>query len=367
MMRSTIVGSLVVVIVMNTITSVFGFSAPVRLDAFVNQECDAGLTQCIEAIASSSVRIADLIARAPIDGLLGGAAHSAENSSGDKVKQLDVVSNEILKTALLDLDGVSLIVSEEEVDPIITSHATLSGKLIVAFDPLDGSSNIDCAVATGTIVGIYRQPAGGPLVSESCDMTLDMAREQVLQRGTDLVAALYVMYSSSTEMMLCTGVGKGTHGFSLDPSTKSFVMTRNSVKLPTRGQYYSLNEGRSADWPEGLRTYIDDVKNGRGRSGKRYSSRYICSLVADFHRTILYGGWAGNPRSHLRLLYEAAPLAMLSAEAGGDGSDGKQPLLDIRPTHHHQKTPVFLGSREDIVELLSYGDIQQLGTIKYEA
>jgi fructose-1,6-bisphosphatase I len=364
MIRGVVV--LVASLFMSSVPTVTGFCAasPMRLDAFVNQECEPNLAACILAIASSSVRIGDLIARAPIDGLLGGAAVSTENSSGDKVKKLDVVSSEILKASLLDLGGLSLIVSEEEVDPIITNHATLGGKLIVAFDPLDGSSNIDCAVATGTIVGIYRQPSAGAALGA---LTLDIAREQVRQRGTDLVAALYVMYSSSTEMMLCTGFGKGTHGFSLDPSTKSFVQTREFVQIPARGQYYSLNEGRSADWPEGLRSYIDAVKNGRGVSAKRYSSRYICSLVADFHRTMLYGGWAGNPRSHLRLLYEAAPLAMLSAEAGGDGTDGQQRLLNIRPSTLHQKTPVFLGSRDDIEELLSYGDIQQQGTIKYEA
>lgn len=338
------------------------------LDTFLNQQCvDQELAACIQAITSSTVRIADLIARAPIDGLLGGAVVSKENSSGDKVKQLDVLSNDILKASLLGIDGISLIVSEEEEDPIITSHATLSGKLIVAFDPLDGSSNIDCAVATGTIVGIYMQPPPGENLINSEELTLDIAREQVLQRGTDLVAALYVMYSSSTEMMLCPGFGKGTHGFTLDPATRSFVLTRKSVTMPQRGQSYSLNEGRSADWSEGLRKYIDDVKNGRGSSGKRYSCLYIRSLVADFHRTILYGGWAGNPRSHLRVLYEAAPLAMLAAEAQGDGTDGRQQLLSIKPTTLHQKTSVFLGSRNDIEELLSYGDIQQLGAIKYES
>ena len=129
----------------------------------------------------------------------------------------------------------------------------------------------------------------------------------------------------------------------------------------------SLNEGRSADWPDGLRRYIDDIKNGKSIWGKRYSSRYVCSLVADFHRTLLYGGWAGNPRSHLRLLYEGLPLAMLVEEAGGKGTDGIQRLLDISLQQLHQRTPVFLGSKDDIIELLTYGDVQQIGTIKYEA
>ena len=185
------------------------------------------------------------------------------------------------------------------------------------------------------------------------------------------------------------------NGFTLDPKSKSFVITRKDVICPSRGPYYSLNEGiftsltllylsrcplthlllpkwmcfigRSADWPEGLQNYIQTIKNGKGTWGKRYSSRYICSLVADFHRTLLYGGWAGNPRSHLRLLYEAAPLGMIAMEAKGKGSDGIENLIDLLPSQLHHKTPVFLGSLEDIEELESYENVQQLGTIKYEA
>ena len=127
------------------------------------------------------------------------------------------------------------------------------------------------------------------------------------------------------------------------------------------------HKGRSKDWPEGLYNYIQNIKNGKGTWGKRYSSRYICSLVADFHRTLLYGGWAGNPRSHLRLLYEAAPLGMIAMEAKGKGSDGIQNLIDLLPSSLHHKTPVFLGSIDDIMELESYENVQQLGTIKYEA
>ncbi|KAK9845922.1 hypothetical protein WJX81_006049 [Elliptochloris bilobata] len=132
------------------------------------------------------------------------------------------------------------------------------------------------------------------------------------------------------------------------------------MRIPARGQIYSVNDARYFDWPAGLRRYIDDVRQGRGQSGKQYSARYICSLVADFHRTLLYGGLAMNPRSHLRLVYEANPLAFLVEQAGGRGSDGVRRILDLAPEKLHQRLPLFLGSQEDIAELESYGDVQQL-------
>ena len=185
-------------------------SRGMRLDTFLTTSTlvPADVASVVDAVATSSIKIAELISRAAIDGLTGLAA-AGENASGDKVKKLDEISNEILKESLMHLTSVSILVSEEENDPIITKYATLGGKLIVTFDPLDGSSNLDCAVATGTICGIYRQPQFEPLENERTAMTaltsVEVAKQQSLQRGNALIASMYVMYSSSTEMMLCTG------------------------------------------------------------------------------------------------------------------------------------------------------------------
>jgi fructose-1,6-bisphosphatase I len=166
--------------------------------------------------------------------------------------------------------------------------------------------------------------------------------------------------------MLCISVGSGTHGFTLDRSTGEFVLTHPSIIIPSRGQIYSVNDARYFDWPEGLKKYIDTIRQGKGENPKKYSARYICSLVADFHRTLLYGGIAMNPRDHLRLVYEANPLSFLVEQAGGSGSDGKRRILEIQPAKLHQRLPLFLGSSADISELEGYGDIQQLVNPGYE-
>ena len=291
--------------------------------------------------AECSVQIASHLAVAAIAGNSGSAATTSNNPSGEVQKKMDVIANELIKTTLLNCSSVAAIASEEEED-IIRSPASASAALFVAFDPLDGSSNIDCASPTGTIFGIYEVPPG---------------QAYLCQAEGNMVGAGYILYSSSTEFVL--RIGSSTSGFTLQPSTGSFILTRRDIRIPATGSFYSLNDGRSADWPLGLFTYIEDIKNGRGRQRVRYSSRYVCSLVADVHRTLLYGGWAGNPRNHLRLLFEAAPLAYLLEGAGGKGTDGLVNLSSISPSDLHMRLPVFLGSPEDINELMSYGDVQQ--------
>ena len=170
------------------------------------------------------------------------------------------------------------------------------------------------------------------------------------------------MYSSSTELVI--SLGTETVGFTLDPAHEStgadaFRLSRAQITCPEFGPYYSLNEAREPDWPDGLRRWIRDAKSGATAAKSKYSSRYVCSLCADVHRTLLKGGWAGNPRPHLRLLYEAAPLAFVTEAAGGKGSDGTRNLLDIEPTGLHDRVSVFLGGLGDIEDLESYGDVQQ--------
>lgn len=254
------------------------------------------------------------------------------------------------------------------------------------FDPLDGSRNIDAGIPTGTIFGVYERPGAGAGVGGG-GSDLDAA---ALQPGTALVAAGYVLYSGATILALATNSGSGSTGstgsdstssgsgsgisstssgvamFDLDPHLGEFVLTRPRVQVPRRGAIYSLNDARQFDWPAGLRRYVDDIRRGKGQNPRQYSARYVCSLVADFHRTLLYGGWCANPRPHLRLVYEGNPLALLCEAAGGRASDGKRRVLGIAPSRLHERLPLFLGSADDIAELESYGDVQQGGGKKYD-
>ncbi|KAL5562681.1 hypothetical protein UlMin_032428 [Ulmus minor] len=304
-------------------------------------------------------RIAALVA-SPFNSSLGKQASlaggAADGSDRDAPKPLDIVSNEIILSSLKKSGKVSVMASEENDTPIWIRD---DGPFVVVTDPLDGSRNIDASIPTGTIFGIYKR-----LVELDHLPQDEKAVLNSLQTGTRLVAAGYVLYSSAT--IFCTSFGSGTHAFTLDHSTGDFILTHPSIKIPPRGQIYSVNDARYFDWPEGLRKYIDTVRQGKGKHPKKYSARYICSLVADFHRTLLYGGVAMNPRDHLRLVYEANPLSFLAEQAGGRGSDGKHRILSLQPVKLHQRLPLFLGSLEDMEELESYGDVQQKVNPGYE-
>lgn len=278
---------------------------------------------------------------------LGSAA--ASGSDRDAPKPLDIVSNEIILSSLKNSGKVAVMASEENDNPIWISD---DGPYVVVTDPLDGSRNIDASIPTGTIFGIYKR------LTELDNLPIEEKTTlNSLQSGTRLVGAGYVLYSSAT--ILCTTFGSGTQAFTLDHSTGDFILTNPSIKIPPRGQIYSVNDARYFDWPEGLRRYIDTVRQGKGKNPKKYSARYICSLVADLHRTLMYGGVAMNPRDHLRLVYEANPLSFIVEQAGGRGSDGKNRILSLQPVKLHQRLPLFLGSLEDMEELESYGDVQQ--------
>jgi fructose-1,6-bisphosphatase I len=334
---------------------------------FTEVEGRENLQELISAVAAACKEISSEIDAEPLrkaDLARGGAKKSLDdsaavasvNATGDVQKELDVRANDIFLKALQQCPSCALAASEEETETIELNTALDDGvqdKFAVVFDPIDGSSNIECSIPTGTIFGVYRHdPSQG-----------------VMQSGANLVAAGYTLYSSSTILVLTLGEGTGTHGFTMDRSTGRFILTHPNMKIPSRGQIYSLNDARYYDWPQGLREYIDSIRRGEGETGKQYSARYVCSLVADVHRTLMYGGVAMNPRFHLRLVYEGAPMAKVIEQAGGRGMDGIRPLLSIVPEELHQKTPVFLGSPEDIQEMLSFssrGGIQQTSAKKYE-
>lgn len=312
----------------------------------------------IDHLQYACKRIAALIA-SPFNSSIANYVGGSESGSGsdrDAPKPLDIVSNEIILSSLQNSGKVAVVASEENEAPVCLTD---DGPFVVVMDPLDGSRNIDASIPTGTIFGVYNR-----LVELDDLPEEEKASLNSLQSGARLVAAGYVLYSSAT--IFCVTFGSGVHAFTLDHSTGDFVLTHPSIKIPSRGQIYSVNDARYFDWPEGLRKYIDTVRQGKGRYPKKYSARYICSLVADFHRTLLYGGVAMNPRDHLRLVYEANPLSFIAEQAGGKGSDGKSRILSIQPVKLHQRLPLFLGSPEDIEELESYGDVQQKVNPGYE-
>lgn len=317
----------------------------------MEEVADENLARVIMAAADASALIADDL-KIPlmddVDGLLAGGGNV--NVQGEVQKSMDVRANTIFLQKMKPV--VAAMVSEEE-EEIIEGDADES-QYVIAFDPLDGSSNLDVVGPTGSIFGIFRIAAGSN----------DIRGPFQLPARRSMVAAGYALYSSSTELVLA-GPSGAVVGFALDGGG-TFHRTRPAIVCPERGPYYSLNEAREPDWPDGLRRWIDDAKRGRTPAGVRYSARYVCSLAADFHRTLLKGGWAGNPRPHLRLLYEAAPLAFVAEKAGGTGSDGVDDLLNVVPNGLHDRVCCFLGSKLDVRDLVGYGDVQQMSKQYYE-
>ncbi|KAF3795516.1 Fructose-1-6-bisphosphatase [Nymphaea thermarum] len=315
---------------------------------------DAELTIVLSSISMACKQIASLVQRAGISNLTG--VQGAVNVQGEDQKKLDVVSNEVFSNCLKSSGRTGIIASEEEDVPVAVEES-YSGNYIVVFDPLDGSSNIDAAVSTGSIFGIY-SPNDECLADVEVDGTLGTAEQKcvvsVCQPGTNLLAAGYCMYSSSIIFVL--SIGKGVFAFTLDPLYGEFVLTQENIQIPKAGKIYAFNEGNYMLWDEKLKKYMDNLKDP-GPSGKPYSARYIGSLVGDFHRTLLYGGIYGYPRDKkskngkLRLLYECAPMSYIVEQAGGKGSDGHRRILDIQPEEIHQRVPLFIGSVEEVEKL----------------
>lgn len=342
-------------------------SSPESLSSHLDHVCaDDELRSCLYAVAEAVAEVARELARLPLT--VGAAIKNSQEPStetarstvmtvhGEEQTGMDVVANDIFCKHFLPV--AAALASEKEEDILMMDNKGHSLKRFeVAFDPLDGSSNLDCSIPTGSIFGIAPHHVRSQMDDiDDSEGTLNM----FTQSGRHLVAADYSVYSSSTELVI--SLGHKTVGFTLDPSlyktaatssassdslvttaADAFLMSRPHIQCPEYGPYYSLNEAREPDWPDGLRRWIHDAKRGRTASSRFYSSRYVCSLCADVHRTLLHGGWTGNPRPHLRLLYEAAPLAFLREAAGGRGSDGIDNLLDVVPTGLHDRVCVFLG------------------------
>jgi len=267
------------------------------------------------------------------------------NVHAEEVKKLDLVANSAFVTALKSTGEVCVMVSEEEENIVIVGKPN-SGNFAIAFDPLDGSANLDANVSVGSIFSIWPKKSEGELGSE----------KDVLRSGKEMVVGGYALYGSST--MLVLTLGNGVHGFTLDQAVGEFVLTHPNIKIKEEGNIYSINEGNAAFWEKGTQDYVAEIKSSKGKSP--YSLRYIGSMVADVHRTLLYGGIfmypadSKSPNGKLRYLYEVAPLSFIMEQAGGKSSTGKIPCLDIIPDRIHQRVPVFMGSRKNVEKLEAY-------------
>ncbi|XP_027332617.1 fructose-1,6-bisphosphatase, cytosolic-like [Abrus precatorius] len=284
--------------------------------------------------------VCSAVSKAGLAKLIGLAGDT--NVQGEEQKKLDVLSNEVFVKALISSGRTCLLVSEE-IEEAIFVPSTHRGKYIVVFDPLDGSSNIDCGVSIGTIFGIY-------MVKDEAKVSL----EDALQPGSGMLAAGYCMYGSSCTFVLSTG--NGVNGFTLDPSLGEFILTHTNIKIPRKGKIYSVNEGNAKNWDEPTAKYVEKCKFPQDGLPPK-SLRYIGSMVADIHRTLLYGGIfmypadVKSPNGKLRLLYEVFPMSYLMEQAGGQAFTGKQRALDLVPKKIHERSPIFLGSYDEIEQI----------------
>jgi fructose-1,6-bisphosphatase I len=302
-----------------------------ELSGILNQIAFAG------KIVSREVNKAGLV---EILGLTGD-----KNVQGEEVQKLDEFANEVFLNILGKSGHFCVMATEEEAEIVLVPDGYDRGHYSIALDPLDGSSNIDVNVNIGTIFSVHRRVSEGE----------NPGKQDLMQLGRNIIAAGYVVYGSST--MLVVSTGNGVHGFTLDPSVGEFLQSHTNIRIPEKGKIYSINEGNYPYWTTGVRKYIDYLKEKDKESGRPYSGRYIGSMVADMHRTLLKGGIfmypadkkdPKKPDGKLRLLYECAPFAFLMEHAGGAASTGTGPVLDVLPEDLHQRVPFFAGSVYDV-------------------
>lgn len=300
------------------------------------------LTTLLNSLCTAVKAISSAVRKAGIAHLYGIAGST--NVTGDQVKKLDILSNDLVINMLKSSFTSCVLVSEENEKAIIVEPET-RGKYIVCFDPLDGSSNIDCLVSIGTIFSIYKKITD----DEPCE-------KDALQPGRNLVAAGYALYGSATMLVLSTG--RGVNCFMLDPAIGEFILVDRDVKIKKRGKIYSVNEGYAKYFDPAVIDYLQKKKFPQDGS-QPYNARYVGSMVADVHRTLMYGGiflYPGNvknPDGKLRLLYEGNPMAFIMEQAGGMASTGFENILDIQPVSIHERSPVAMGSSDDVQEFIT--------------
>lgn len=311
-------------------------SIGIALDRFIKNNQDefayasGELSQLLRDIALASKVVNREINKAGLIDIMGGAG--SQNNTGDDQQKLDVLANIRFTRALAKGGEVCALISEEEES---FTDLNNNGKYVIAIDPLDGSSNIDVNVSIGTIFSVYRRksPIGTPITEAD-----------ILQKGSEQVAAGYILYGSSTMLVYTTG--HGVNCFTHEPSLGEYFLSRERLIMPEDGKIYSINEGSANSFSEGVKKYVQYCKD------QKYTARYIGSLVADFHRNMLKGGiyiypsTAKDSNGKLRLMYECNALAFIAEQSGGKATDGKNRILDIEPTSLHQRVPFFVGSKE---------------------
>jgi fructose-1,6-bisphosphatase I len=304
-------------------------------------ESTGTLSWILSALSISAKIIADKVRRARLENVLGSVG--SENVQGEVQQKLDIIANEVLLRTLGGRAGVAIVASEENEEPVILrDNKDGDRRFCVLFDPLDGSSNLDVCGGVGTIFSILAH-----------DRRASNAQQSLLQPGALQVAAGYVLYGSSTVFVL--SYGKGVDMFVLDPGVGAFMRVEQGLKIPARSKSYSVNEGNRRSFPDGYQRYLDWAQ------GNDYSSRYVGAMVADVHRILLKGGvfmyppTRKAPQGKLRLMYEANPMAMIIEQAGGKAmvAPGNR-VLDVKPADIHQRTPVVLGSADEVDNVIKH-------------
>src|SRR5215475_798032 len=300
-----------------------------------------GMAAIVGRIGAVATVIAQGLAHAALRDQLGYAG--GVNLTGDQVKKLDVWGHGIMAAALRKTGVCAALVSEESPDPVEMPEGKGPNAVVVACDPVDGSSNLDVNGTVGTIFSL--RPSRG----------MDPAGPAALGPGTDQIAAGYVMYGPATTLVYTAG--QGTHGFTMDRASGQFFLTHPDIRVPKKGKIYGINEGNISTWHSGQRSFVEYLRASDEASGRPYSLRYSGAMVADVHRTLLDGGIfmypadmrdPATPKSKLRLLYEVAPMSMLAEQAGGKASTGTERVLDIKATDYHQRASILVGSPDDV-------------------
>lgn len=326
----------------------------ITLDEFTIQEtrkfpqATGELSALLRDIGLACKMINKQVLKAGLVDILG--KHGATNVQGEEQMKLDIYANDTLISVLENSQDCAGIASEENDSHVcFDDEFSVHSKYVVLFDPLDGSSNIDVNAPIGTIFSIYRR------VSE---LGKPCTEEDFLQPGNRLMAAGYVIYGSSTMMVYATKLG--VNGFTLEPSIGEFCLSHPNMTCPEKGKIYSLNQGNSCKYSEGVKSFLNYCMENNKEEGRPYSHRYIGSMVADMHRTLIKGGIfmypadSSSPKGKLRLQYECNPMAFLVAAAGGKASNGTGDILDIVPTELHQRVPIYIGSKNLVNKALEF-------------
>jgi len=326
------------------------------------------LTTLFGAIDTSCKAISGMVKRSQLPSSETLGYQGAVNIQGEDQKKLDVITNDVLKRALRFTGRLGVLASEEEDDPVDLTGLSETwkdkdliveetDKYVVVFDPLDGSSNVDAGIPTGTIIGVYEHDEN--CLTDDMDENSDVSNSctaNCLQPGTNLVASAYCLYSSSTFLALT--LGNGVYMFTLDENIGEFILSKPNVQIPETSSIISFNEANIDKWDKPMKDTVYKWREGKGASGIRFSSRYIGSMVGDVHRTLLYGGVFGYPgdtknvNGKLRLLYEGAPMSFIMEQAGGLSTTGTERVMEVTPTIVHQRLPIVMGSKNDVQEVI---------------